>query len=428
MTSRPAPTSLTDRLPHLDALRGFALLGVLLSNIHFWFRAPRGHQNLFTPAWGGIPDQTATWLIRAVVDAKFIFIFSMLFGVGLALQAERFHTTARLVRRLLGLAVIGALHVLLLWNGDILLPYACLGLLALPFARRSLKVVRRWALGSLAVVLLLMLVGPLIKAFGAPHPAPMAADLQAWDAWERDFIASLARHYLDPSWWAVARFRVLDYGRILRESGPGFVVVFLNLLTGLWIWKSGLLQRPQEHLEGLRRFSSWALPLGLASHAVYASRVMLKLWSFQQPWGVRRWLPLVLDGSMLVGAFLLSLGMASLLLWLWGSGRFQKGLAWLAPLGRMALSAYLLQSLVMTSLFYGWGAARYNRMGPLAGALLGMGFYAFQVGLCRWWSSRFLAGPVEWLWRSWTYGRIQPFRRPGTSRVGGGLGQREPSL
>lgn len=412
MTPAPVPTPSQDRLPHLDALRGLALLGVLLSNIHYWFRAPRGHQNLFTPVWSGLPDQGATWLIRALVDTKFIFIFSMLFGVGLALQAERIQGMGCLVRRQLGLLGLGVLHVVLVWNGDILLPYACLGLLALPFARRSLTVVRRWALGLAILVAFLMLIGPLLKAFGAPLATPTPADMQAWDANERDFIHALARHYLDPSWWAVARFRLLDYGRILGDSLPGFVVIFLNLLVGMWIWKTGLLVRPQDHRARLRTFSLWSLPLGLVAHAIYASKGLLKLWSYTQPWAIRRWMPLFLEGAMLLGAFLLSLGLASLLLWLWASGRFQKGCAWLAPLGRMALSAYLCQSLVMTALFYGWGAAQYNRMGPLAGAMVGCAFFAFQLGLCRLWFRGFQAGPAEWLWRAWTYGRLQPFRRP----------------
>ncbi len=414
MNPTSAPTTLRERIPHLDILRGFALLGVLLSNVHFWFRAPRGHQNLLLVAWPGLGDVSATWLLRLLVDSKAIFIFSMMFGVGLAIQAERAGGEgfgARMSRRLGVLAVIGALHVVLLWNGDILLPYACLGFLALPFVRRTRRTVGIWALALYVLVFGLVLAGDLAKALGPALAAPTPEGFRAWDQGERDFIGGLARHYQDSSWFAVSRFRVVDYVRILKESIPGFITVFINLLTGIWLWKTGLLRNPEAHRAALRRFVAWSIPLGLLFHAIYASKMAITVWGYGQPWAIRRFLPLVMDGAMLLGALLLSFGFASWILLGAHGGRWKGWLSHLAPLGRMALSAYLMQSLCMTAVFYGWGLGLYNRMGPLAGVVLGLGFFALQMVLCRWWLSHFCFGPIEWAWRCLTYGARQPFRR-----------------
>lgn len=409
-----APTALRERIPHLDILRGFALLGVLLSNIHYWFRAPRGHQNLLVPAWSDFGDISATWLVRLLVDAKFIFIFSMMFGVGLAIQAERsggegFH--ARMARRLGVLAIIGALHVVLLWNGDILLPYACLGFLALPFVRCSRRMVGIWALALYVLVFGLVLAGDLGKVLGPVLAAPTPEHLRAWDQGELEFMGTLARHYQDSSWLAVTHFRVVDYLRILKESIPGFITVFINLLTGIWIWKTGLLRNPEAHRTALRRVAVWNIPLGLLCHAIYASKMAITVWGYGQPWAIRRFLPLVMDGSMILGALLLSLGFGAWILLRGQGGRWKGWLSPLAPLGRMALSAYLTQSLFMTAIFYGWGLGLYNRMGPLVGVLLGLGFFALQMVVCRWWLNHYCFGPVEWVWRCLTYRAWQPFRR-----------------
>ncbi len=411
---RPSPTQPEDRLHHLDVLRGFALLGVLLSNIQYWFRAPRGHQNLSVPSWPGPADQVATWLLRALVETKFIFLFSLLFGVGLAMLAERAPGRAGrrvAVRRLMALMGIGALHVLLLWNGEILLPYGALGLLALPFVRCSHRTLWRWVSGLWLLLLVLMLLEPLRRALGPAPAPPVPAALRASDEGEAAFIAWLARHYLDPSWVEVTRFRLQDYGRVLRGSAPGFLAIFTNLLTGLALWRGGLLREPGVHRPALRRFVRWGLPLGLLLHAAYASKAPLAAWARSLPWSSGRLVAPLVELSMLGGALLLSLAFGAAVLLLAATPRWRALLAPLAGLGRTALSAYLLQSLGMTAVFYGWGLGQYNRMGPLHGALLGLAFFGAQLLAAGWWLRRFRFGPVEWAWRWVTYGTAPPLRR-----------------
>ena len=411
----PAPAALSDRLVHIDVIRGFALLGVLLSNIEYWFRAPKGNQNLSYAVWPGFMDQATSWGIRALVEGKFIFLFSMLFGVGLAIQLERADARGAgfgwyVARRQLTLAGIGLAHALLIWNGDILLGYGLLGLLLLPFLRRRTQVILRWAVGVWVVLLVVVLAGPVRAFFGPARPPVTAADIQATDAGEREFIDHLASHYQSPSWKAVTAFRISDYPRVLKDSVAGFIVVFANLLTGLAIWRSGLLRDPARHVPLLKRFVSWALPLGVALHAVYGSKFIIRHWGWGLPWETRRVFPVVVDFSLFVGSLLFSLGIGAAILVLTQHERWGRRLAVLAAPGRTALTTYLTQSLVMTTIFYGWGLGYYNRMSPSAGLALGLVFFATQVTISNWWLRSFRFGPVEWLWRCVSYRQLHPFR------------------
>jgi uncharacterized protein len=414
-SSRFGPAAPSDRLVHLDIIRGFALLGVLLSNIEYWFRAPKGNQNLSYAVWPGFLDQATSWGIRALIEGKFIFLFSMLFGVGLAIQLERTEArgarfSAYASRRLFALAGIGLAHALLVWNGDILLAYGLLGLLLLPFLHRTPRVIWRWVVGVWAVLLVVVLIGPVRACFLPSRPPVTTADIQAIDAGELEFIGYLASHYLSPSWMAVTEFRISDYPRVLRDSVGGFIVVFANLLTGLALWKSGLLKQPALHVTALKRFVRWALPTGVVLHAIYGSKFIIRHWGWGLPWETRRVFPVVVDFSLFVGALLFSLGIGAAILVLTQDERWGRRLAVLAAPGRTALTTYLTQSIVMTTIFYGWGLGYYNHMRPSAGLVLGLVSYAAQVLISNWWLRHFRFGPVEWLWRCVTYWTPQPFR------------------
>lgn len=410
------PVEAQNRLGHLDMLRGFALFGVLLSNIEYWFRAPKAHEWLSVSAFPGFGNDLAAWLVRALVETKFIFIFSLLFGVGLMLQKERFEEKGGrfgpfVLRRLGVLLIFGVLHVVLIWNGDILVPYAVIGMLTLFFVRRKAKTIGIWVLVVWSVVLLLMLAGPVKRMLG-PAPKPLTPEVvRAWDAEEQKNIDELATGYGATSWIDVARFRVQDYKRVLRMSSGGFLAIFLNMLLGVFLWKQGTLREPSVHLARIKRFCVWALPLGLTMHVVYASRHWLFTWSRTVPWGVGRWVRPLTELSMILGMLVLGLAFIAGLLLLYHRTSPRRILQIFEPLGQMALTTYLTQSLVLSFLFYGWGLGLYNRAGALAGVLIGIVLFGLQIVFARWWLTRYRFGPVEWLWRSLTYGKWQAFRK-----------------
>lgn len=410
------PAESRERLGHLDMLRGFALFGVLLSNIEYWFRAPKAHEWLSVSAFPGFGNDLASWLIRALIETKFIFIFSLLFGVGLMLQMKRVEERGRrygpfALRRLSVLLVIGILHVVLIWNGDILVPYALIGMLLLLFVHRSVRTLWAWLIVVWCALLILMMAGPVKRMLGPAPKAPTPEVIRMWDAEEQANIDKLAAGYGAPGWMDVTLFRIRDYKRVLRMSAGGFMVIFLNMLLGILLWKRGVLREPSAHLAGFRRFCVWALPLGLLLHGVYASRHILLAWSRTLPWTLGRWVRPVTELSMMLGMVVLGLAFIAALLLLYHRPGAKRLLKHLQPLGQMALTTYLTQSLVLSFVFYGWGLGGYNRTGPLTGALLGFGLFTLQILLAKWWLLRFRFGPVEWLWRSLTYGKRQRFRR-----------------
>lgn len=409
------PAEPRERLGHLDMLRGFALFGVLISNIEYWFRAPKGHEWLSVSSFPGFGNELASWLIRALIETKFIFIFSLLFGVGLILQMGRIkervgHYGRFAMRRLSILLLIGFLHVALIWNGDILVPFALIGMVMIVFIQRQLKTLMIWFVAVWSFIIIMMMVGPVTRMFG-PAPEALSPEIiLELDKETQASIDTLAAGYKSPGWIDVAAFRIKDYRRVLRMATGGFIIIFLNMLLGILMWKKGYLRDPSAHLPRFRRFCIWALPLGLLLHGIYASRHILSDWARTVPWTIGRWVRPLTELSMILGMLVLGLAVIAGLMIVYHRPETKRILRHLEPMGRMALTSYLTQSLVLSFVFYGWGLSLYNRTGSLAGALIGIGLFSLQVRFSKWWLERFRFGPVEWLWRSVTYGRRQRFK------------------
>jgi len=188
------------------------------------------------------------------------------------------------------------------------------------------------------------------------------------------------------------------------------MAIFLNMLTGIFLWKKGYLREPAIHLSRMRRFCAWALPLGLLMHGIYASKHILAAWARSVPWGLGRWVRPVTEFCMVLGMLVFGLAILAGLLILYHRSDTKNFLMHLEPLGRMALTTYLTQSMVLSFIFYGWGLGLYNHTGPLAGTLIGMAFFPLQMIYAKWWLKHYHFGPMEWLWRSLTYGMKQPFK------------------
>jgi uncharacterized protein len=402
-----------NRLEHIDLVRGYALLGVLLMNIQYWFRAPQQLYHLSGGhPWPGTLNFVADTVLKVWFDGKSLALFSMLFAVGLCIQRE--HIVAKglswgpyAARRLGALAVFGALHILLLWNGDVLHEYALVGLLILPFLKRTPKTLSWWLGGVVAfrvtVMTLVMLAtaarGP--ETFTALPPGMSASDLQTW-------ADEVIRGYHQQSWIAVMHTRLWDFTRIVRMSVPFYpIAVFFNFLVGLWIWSRGILQSPAAHREKLGRVASWGIGLGvvMALPGAFESEIQSLL---VNNWG---WARLILPVRAITGIFgnaVLAVGIGAALVWCWQDTGWRERLRPLTFVGRMGFTNYIMQSVICTFIFYGWGLGYYNQMGPALGALLGLGIFALQIPASRWWLRRYHFGPLEWLWRSLTYATLAP--------------------
>lgn len=391
------PVAPDERIVTLDVLRGLALLGILLMNLEAFSGPLELSFTGIDQHWQGI-DRWADAFVYVFIQGKFFTLFSLLFGVGFAVMAQRAAAAGRgftrlHLRRSCGLLVIGLLHALLLWSGDILLSYALLSFLLLALH----KAPRNWlpALGvaSYLVPLVLMLLLGALMQFVAGDAAPaMAADAAA--SIERQRVA-----YGQGDYGQALVQRLRDTGVALSALllvGPQVLALFL---IGSWFARSGAIARPGDHVRlwaGLR----WlALPLGLA--------IMLASVGY---------LPYIAPGrfDLAVGITYALNSVAGLLMCLgylgWGL-RLADRLRWLAPVGRMALSNYLLQSLVCTLVFYGYGLGWYEQMGRAWQLVFAVALFALQVLLSRLWLHHFSFGPVEWLWRMATYLQVPPMRR-----------------
>ena len=387
-----------NRIAFLDVLRGVALFGILLVNV-FSFGADY-------PAWSGVTDQVAWQVKHVFFETKFWMLYSLLFGMGFFLQiSSAGYTLARSLRRLGVLMALGCLHGLL-FEGDILMLYAELGVLLLLLYRLPTQ----WLLSLGLMLVISFPLGHLLVADrGDDWPAENKAEALAWLDEDRmtsplavgSFTEVLGYHaaFLPERFWA-------DW----QYPDSGFLVLAC-FLAGFCLMRSGW-----DALQRLARWQSLSIALGLWM-------VGLSLMTVERYWSAAvGYMPFerssatpmqVLGGDlvylvatiMLAGAWFFSV-------WCWVQGDWLVGVRCrIASAGAMSLTGYVTQTVIFTTIFYGYGFGAAFIWGPLQVVTLAVAVYAAQVLMCHWWYQRFWRGPLEWGWRCLTYWRWEPLRR-----------------
>ena len=375
-----------ERIVALDALRGAALFGVLLVNLEVGFRVSLFQQMLTPHTHAGWANRVTDLIVVGMFEFKAFTLFSFLFGVGVGIQTERAaaNVTGFLWRRFGVLLAIGLGHVLLIWNGDILTLYAVCGWLLIPF----IKLPARWlaALGMVIIVL-----APYLPFFGAFFPTQEALRAQA---------AIATQVYATGSFTEIMQFRWTEAGQFITPLLLASLPRTLGLmLCGIAAWRGGVFRQPAQRRGALKFVLLCAGSLG-------ALLTGLSLWAKE----TGRGLPAVLSWLSPYDFVLLAAAYGTGL-WLWLNRTQSSGARWLAAGGRMALSNYLLQSVIFSLLFYGFGLGWFGKLGSAVTALLGVTVFVIQLLVSAWWLRRYQFGPAEWLWRSLTYGRRQPLQR-----------------
>jgi uncharacterized protein len=355
-----------------------ALAGVLLANLVNAFRV--------SPTRYYLPDDPATPFIDRMVEAalafavqgKAIALFSILFGVGLAIQHERFARLGDprhwLTRRLLALLGFGLVHLLLIWNGDILVEYALAGLLVLPLLDATNRTVARAALAC--VVLYVMF--PLLPAM---PPWPDTATLQ-------HELAEAMRIYPHGTFAEIRRYSLHEFAVFLPIYVSLFPETVAYLLLGVLAWRSGVVRAPAEHGPLL-----WTL----AAAGIAAGGLLTALGQDPQALGGY--------ASALVAPSIMAAGYGAALLLALQSPRMHARLRFFAAPGRMAFTNYIVQSLAFSWVFFGFGLGLMGRVSAAQALAGGIVAYVAQALASAWWLARFRFGPLEWLWRRLTYGR-----------------------
>lgn len=414
-----APVAQSARLISLDVIRGVALLGILIMNIQVFSMIFSAYENPY--AFGDMTglNYWARWFSEVFADQKFLTIFSMLFGASIMLMAEKSMQKGQgpynlHYKRMLWLAVFGAMHAFLLWAGDILLFYAITGVFAVLFYKwRARNLIITGIIFMVIFSLLMLLIG---MSKGEMTAEDIAGITKFWTPTDERIAEILAAHRSD--WFGQWEVRVTAYLKI--ASGlPIMIFRFLGaMLIGMGLYKAGLLDASRSKTFYIRH--------GLVSLVIGYG---LTLFGMQQiAANNNEAFYAMFFGSQYgyYGSFILAWGYICLLQFFVVSHQSKAGSAegsssangsesflvkYFAPVGQMALSNYIFQSLVCGTIFYGWGFGFYGSVerAPQLGIVVGV--WIAQIILSRWWLSRYRFGPLEWLWRSLTYMQKQPMAK-----------------
>jgi uncharacterized protein len=405
--TRLTPVDPNQRLLHVDMVRGFALFGVMLVNM-FNFGAN-------SIIWVEPVDEAAFSVMRFFFETKSWRLFSFLFGFGFALQFLRARQRQAnflptYVWRLTLLFMFGMANALL-YRGDILMYYAELGLVLILFW----KVPARYLI---MLVVGLLLVFPMQRTaqslLDGPWPPQDPFEIRL----ERDLEETANELATHP-------YSVGTIGEVMAENAQvippnlfldlegaeavfGFFAMFL---LGLYVGKRRILHEPKAHDGLIRRICNWGIGLGILSMSLE------RLWHYSlgyelfEDYLISPLLQFVGDFVFSFGATALALGYAAGIVLLARSAQWCRLVMPLAAVGRMALSIYLLQTLMFSTLFYGYALGQVGKTGPAMVIFYAVVFFAVQIVIANWWLGRFRFGPAEWLWRSLTYFQSQPMRK-----------------
>ncbi|HUR07290.1 MAG TPA: DUF418 domain-containing protein [Nonomuraea sp.] len=380
MTLAEAPSS--RRVHEIDAVRGFALAGILVANIGFF--ADPG----YAVGTGTMPitEGPVAYLVSTLVLTKFYILFSFLFGYSFTLQTrDGVNVKARMLRRCLGLFVIGVLHGFLLWIGDILTLYATLGVILLAMRRISPRkaVVTGCAIIGVMSVIWLLLAGLTLldPAGGAAAAADPAAAAQA-----EALVTGGPLGFLT--------FQVQTYpaiaGMVWIGQGPMAMALFL---FGLAAGRSRLFEEPERWAHLVPRILGVGFGIGLPAAIFFT-------WASASGQGALELVALALNNVtsvLLTAAYVVTL--------LQVIKRFPAAGRALAPAGRVAASNYIGQSVLCCLVFTGYGLALAGKLSPLAVMGVAAVIYAVLLGLSWWWLRGHRYGPIEYVLRRLTAGR-----------------------
>jgi len=401
------PVTQLERITSLDVLRGFALLGILVMNMQAFAMIMPAY---FNPhAYG---DLTGTnylvWLLSHIfADTKFMSIFSMLFGAGIVLMAQRREVRnlpagSRHYLRMGTLLALGMAHAYLIWDGDILVTYALCGMIAYPLHR--LRPTYQLVIGLILIGITSLI--NLLFQLSLPY-------------WPESELIGLRNEHWQPSAEFVQQqiaARQADWltqlpQRIIQAL---FLQTFLFAIDSMWRI-TGLM------LIGMALFR-WRVLSAQRSVAFYRRQLLFGLvialpliiagvwYRNVHDWDIRY---SMFTGSQfnLWGSLPMALAWIGLIMLICRNAWLPRLRAALAAVGQTAFSNYLLQSLICTWLFNGYGLGLVGTFSRTQQALLIIVIWSVQIALSQWWLKRYRFGPAEWLWRSMTYGKMQPLRR-----------------
>jgi uncharacterized protein len=388
MSNVSNPISENERINSIDTMRGFAILGIFLTNM-LAFHSPMLYLNPYV-WWSTKSDQTIYSFIDFFVQASFYPLFALLFGFGLMIMRERsvskgFNFTPIAIRRLSMLLVIGCIHAFFIWHGDILINYAILALIALLFFWMSGKALL--LTGILTYMIPNILFGLLL--FLATLVTPTN------DYYHHDEAIKSVESYQNGTFWEITGQRFYDWSQV--NSIENSIILFFNifpfLLIGAGISKLNLVRNNMQNKK--------AIKVLLLIFVIVGS--LLKLLPFAVRNLFSEYIQDIFGGPLLAVSYALVI----ILLMEKHSAKLQVFQA----VGKLAISNYLFQSIVATLIFYNYGLGLYSKISVGTGTLLAITIFLIQAYISTKWVRSYHYGPVEWIWRAFSYWKIPNWKK-----------------
>ncbi len=389
-----------ERVVSIDVIRGFALLGILLANILF-FKSP-----LFQKQGATVPEplgeapfleQTGHFVIEFFVNGKFYPMFSLLFGLGFYFFYSRIvqrglDGNSFFKRRMTFLLILGLIHLIFIWSGDILHTYAVAGFFLLLFIDKNPKVILTWGIALLGVSWIVLSLLFFLSSIALTMKGnAMGADIQ-------NNIAAAYQVFSEGTYGEILAFRIQEevfYVLLnLFLTVPNVLGIFL---IGLYFGKQEWFTKAEEYQKKWRNLFIHSFWSGILLTSIYT---FLLFDLFPIPYSLAVSLA---DGLNIIAGPLLMLCYVSFFVLLIQRIKSLKALVPLAAVGRMALTNYLMQSVILVFIFYGFGFGLFGSVNIVESILIAIGIYLLQVVFSTLWLSKRSQGPMEALWRKWTY-------------------------
>lgn len=380
-----------ERIETLDVLRGMALIGIFIVNISLM-----KSMGLLEYAFGigqqkeGL-DYGLSLLRDLFIEGSFISIFSFLFGLGFYIFMDRasgkgFSANKLFIRRLFFLLIFGLVHLVFFWMGDILFYYALTGFLLLFFYRRKTKTILISAFVSLGAFFLLLSSQLFI-------PESMFRDIQQDGHTFINQANDVYPHAPSMEWFM---FRLQNEIPLVLSQVLFLIPFVLGLfLLGFYAGRKGWFHKPAEHVSFFRRLRNVSLVITIPFWLVMILTELAVI-----DLGFRN--IYLYDLVMRMGAVSLAFTyIAVIALWM-QSGRSRGVLSKFGTMGKMALTNYLMQTVLMLTIIYSFNL--YGNLALWQGLLIVLGIVIFQIYFSQYWLSRLRFGPMEWVWRKLTYG------------------------
>ena len=413
MTANLTPTSPGQRIELLDTLRGLAIFGILMVNMPLFF-SPISSMMVGYTGSDGLLDLFSQLFIKFFFEGKFYVLFSMLFGYGFWLFINRTTEDGKSIiptfrLRVFFLLLFGIIHVVFLWAGDILVFYALMGFLLILFRKKPNRGLIKWSLWLAFIPTLLIFLVWMMYLLASMNPEAKAgfeAGFESNAAAFQELARKSAISYSTGSFSEIISTRINEYSTLFFGGIFMFYpVVMAMFLLGVWAARKNLIGNFHAHMPFFRKTLYWGIALGIPANLAYAYAYTQTPMGQPNIWGF-------LGTSMhILGGVLFCLTYVSAIALLSAKGKLNSLRKLIAPVGRMALTNYLMHSIICSIIFLPFGFGLFGKIEIWQGIVLTLMIYALQIPFSAFWLKRFYYGPFEWLWRSLTYRKLQPFVR-----------------